>query len=76
MIVVCRRCFRRAQIEMPPIGARLRCTSCNERQVFGTRPRQRREIGGRVSFERKAPAAKRQTSADFDDRLDDLWAAG
>jgi DNA-directed RNA polymerase subunit RPC12/RpoP len=76
MIVVCRRCFRRAQIEMPPIGARLRCTSCNERQVFGTRPRQRREIGGRVSFERKAPAAKATHVSFFDDPIDDLWAAG
>ena len=39
MVIVCRRCFRRSQIPMPPIGARLRCTSCQTVQVFGVATR-------------------------------------
>jgi hypothetical protein len=89
MVIVCRRCFRRAQIEMPKVGARLRCTSCQTVQVFGERAgrksskngrrpstRQRREIAGVVRFDTRAPAAKVHTYEHFDDRIDDLFAAG
>jgi hypothetical protein len=71
---------------MPPIGARLRCTSCQTVQVFGQkggikkpppyRPRARREIAGVVRFDTRAPAAKVHTYEHFDDRIDDLFAAG
>jgi hypothetical protein len=77
MIVVCRRCFRRAQIEMPRIGQRLRCSSCNEVQVFGTRRAVRRVINGVVRFSaRRAPAANDAPAHHFDDPISDLFKAG
>jgi hypothetical protein len=80
MVIVCRRCFRRAQIPMPPIGARLRCTTRGERQVFGERKntpvgsrRRRREIGGVVKFDRPAPGQYVVNAHNFDDAIDDLF---
>ena len=69
-----RRCDRRAQIEMPRIGQRLRCSSCNEVQVFGTRPRRRREIAGITRFsDRRAPAAKAKHASLLNDDISDLF---
>jgi DNA-directed RNA polymerase subunit RPC12/RpoP len=77
MLIHCRRCGRRAQIERPKIGQKLRCTSCNEVQVFGTRPRRRREVHGIVRFsDRRAPQAKAKHVSPFDDPISDLWKAG
>ena len=76
MVIVCRRCFRRAQIATPPIGERLRCTQCGQRQLFGTERRRRREIAGVVRFaERRAPSLV-PDQAPFDDDVADLFKAG
>jgi hypothetical protein len=72
MFVTCAQCFRRAQIPLPPIGARLRCTGCGERQVFGTRPRRRREISGVTRFSARAPALV-PDQAPLNDAIDDLF---
>jgi hypothetical protein len=73
VMITCRRCFRRAQIEMPPIGARLRCTACNEAQQFGTRPRRRRVIAGVTRFsDRRAPPIA-PDGAPLNDSLDHLF---
>jgi hypothetical protein len=73
---------------MPPIGARLRCTSCQTVQVFGERqnlindqnsprrPRRHREIAGRVMFDTRATAANAKHVSPFDDDISDLFKAG
>ena len=57
---------------MPPIGARLRCRGCGERQVFGTRLRRRREIAGITRFSARAPSAA-PDQAPLNDAIDDLF---
>jgi hypothetical protein len=88
MVITCDRCARRAQIAMPRIGSRLRCTSCDAVQVFGDRqknvpgrdtcPRRRREVHRIVRFSDRAPAPGQKVgnAHDFDDPLGDLFAIG
>jgi hypothetical protein len=46
-------------------------------QNDSSRARRRREIAGVVRFsDRRAPEQKRVNDSSFDDRLDDLFAAG
>jgi hypothetical protein len=52
--VMCQRGYRRAQILLPPIAARLRCESCNEVRVFGSGPR---FVARRVGAQRMTLAA-------------------
>jgi hypothetical protein len=84
MIVVCRRCFRRAQVEMPPIGATLRCTECGRRQRFGERQNEFRtrakfdrpcQVAGIVRFadRRRQPGVEPAHAHCFDDVLTDLF---